>query len=57
MIIPSDAEALDYFDWVDDWLEFCNTRQCPACPFYPCHGDFHPHIAYYGGEPEYAFGG
>jgi len=28
----------------DEWLEFCETRDCPACPFYPCHGDAPQHV-------------
>lgn len=33
-----------YFDWVEEWLEFCNTRKCPDCALYPCHGDFPIHV-------------
>jgi len=30
----------------DELLEFCETRECPACPFWPCHGDFFNHVFY-----------
>ena len=29
---------------IDEMMEFCDSRECPACPFYPCHGDMPQHL-------------
>ena len=32
------------FEYWDELIAFCDSRECPVCPFYPCHGDQPIHL-------------